>query len=183
MGGHSMPRSAQQYPTSGVALGLGAGSFKPSNERNMHDTSYRTHSVPPSLHDRLASQPIGTAPCGLLPEVVYSLSPTGDSFYSSSDSCYSPSSDFLQAPRALPPHFAYGHEVLQRPHSAFETSYPSIETSPMSVGPPTPVSGAPWPHAFDPTALAFIPETHCLPHVSLPLTLLPPSSLCSYVHH
>lgn len=179
MGGHRMPRSAQSYPISSFAHGLGNHSFKHSIERNLHDTSYRTHSVPPSLHDRLSSQPIGTAPCGLLPDGLYGLSPTGDSFYSSSDSSYSPSSDFLQAPRALPPHFGYGNEVVQRPHSAFEPNYPSIETSPMSIGPETPVSGAPWTPAFDPSALGFIPETHCLPPVSLALRLCP-HCICSH---
>ena len=130
------------------------------------ETDYRTQSVPPSLHDHLSSQPIGTAPCGLLPDLLYGLSPSGDSLCSSSDSCYSPISDYYRAPRPLPPQYGFGPEIVPRPHSALESNYPSIETSPMSVGPPTPGNGPTSYNTFDPHALGFIPETQCIPPVS-----------------
>ena len=167
-----LPRSLQHHTSSAIAQGpssVSAGSFV---EKHSRETDYRTQSVPPSLHDHLSSQPIGTAPYGLPSEFLYGLSPSGDSLCSSSDSCYSPLSDYYHVPRALPQHYAFGPELVQRPHSALETSYPSIETSPMSVGPPTPVNGPTWSTAFDPNALGFIPETHCLPPVSPPQTLL-----------
>ena len=141
-------------------------------ERRVRDSDYRTQSVPPSLPDHISSQSIGTAPYGLPLELYYGLSPSGESLCSSSDSCYSPLSDYYQVPRALPPQYACGPELVQRPHSALETNYPSIETSPMSVGPPTPGNGSTWTNAFDPSALGFIPETQCFPPVSTIRTLL-----------
>ena len=141
----------------------GAMSIGSIIEHNMHN-EYRTHSVPPNLHDHLSSQPIGTAPRSLRPEMLYGLSPSGDSLYSSSDSCYSPLSDYLQAPQPLPQQY-YAPDLVQRPQSAIETCYQSMEASPLSVGPPTAVQS--W-NNYDPAALGFAPETQCIPPVSVP---------------
>ncbi|KAL9099205.1 MAG: hypothetical protein Q9163_005260 [Psora crenata] len=129
-------------------------------KHDMHN-GYHTHSTPASLHDHLSSQPIpiGTAPRSLRPDMFYGLSPTGDSLYSSSDSCYSPLSDYLQAPQPLAQQY-YGPDLVQRPHSAIEPCYQSMDASPLSVGPPTPVQG--WNH-YDSAALALPAETPCIP--------------------
>ena len=167
-GGNFAMRHLVQHTTSPLPQTSGAMSIGSIIENNhMHHTDYRTHSVPPSLHDQLSSQPIGTAPRSLHPELLYGLSPSGDSLYSSSDSCYSPISDYLQAPQSISQHYQFGPEIVQRPHSALDTCYQSLEASPMSVGPPTPVVGSSW-TSYDPTALGFAPETHCLPPVSYP---------------
>ena len=92
-----MPRLPLQYPSS--ALPQTSSSTSMGGEKVFPSSDYRTHSVPPSLHDHLSSQPIGTAPCGLAPEILYGLSPSGDSLYSSSDSCYSPHLPIHYEPR------------------------------------------------------------------------------------
>ena len=163
--GSHMPRPGHSNSSSAIAQNTslkGIGSFA---ERHIRDSTYRAQSVPPSLHDHLSSQHTGTVHHGLPTGVLYGVPPSGDSLCSSSDSCYSPPSDYYPNPRALHQNYGYGQEIVQRPHSALESNYQSLETSPLSVGPPTPVSTNNWNPAFDPNTLAFIPESHCLPPV------------------
>lgn len=148
-------------------------------EPNMHRGSYDSHSIGPSLHE-MAHAPIGTAPRSLPPELLYGLSPSGDSpLYSSSDSCYSPLSDYLQ-PQAVPQQY-YPQEVIQRPHStSIECGFQPIIQSPLSAGVATPS----W-STYDPSVLAFPPETSCLPPVSQfrPLPIFFDSSNHGLTHH
>ncbi|KAL9124800.1 MAG: hypothetical protein Q9217_005908 [Psora testacea] len=70
---------------------------------------------------------------------------------------------YLQAPQPLPQQY-YASDFVQRPHSAIETCYQSMEASPLSVGPAAPVQG--WSN-YDPAALGFAAETQCMLPVSV----------------
>lgn len=160
----SMP---QQVPASAPSLPQPSGTMSIGSiiEPNMHRSSYESQSGGPNLHD-LSHAPIGTAPRSLPPELLYGLTPSGESpLYSSSDSCYSPLSDYLQ-PQAVTQQY-YPHEVIQRPESASLESWsqPIIQQSPLSAGalPPT------W-SEYDPSEMAFGPERACLPPVSIPFS-------------
>lgn len=134
-------------------------------EPNMHRSSeYASHrSGPGGLHELSSHAPIGTTPRSLVPELLYGLSPTGDSpLYSSSDSCYSPLSDYLQPQQALPQPF-YPQDGIQRPErGSIDSCFQPISVhSPLSGAPPTPAWGQ-----YDQTTLGFAPEAPSLPPVS-----------------
>ena len=134
-------------------------------EPNMHrSTEYASHpSGPGGLHELSGHAPIGTTPRSLVPELLYGLSPSGDSpLYSSSDSCYSPLSDYLQPQQALPQPF-YPQEGIQRPEGGSIDSYfqPISGHSPLSGASPTPAWGQ-----YDQAPLGFAPEASGLPPVS-----------------
>ena len=133
-------------------------------EPNMHRSSeYASHhSGPGGLHELAGHPPIGTAPHSLVPELFYGLSPSGDSpLYSSSDSCYSPLSDYLQPQQALPPPF-YPQESIQRPErGSIDSCFQPISVhSPMSGTSPTPAWGQ-----YDQASLGFAPEASSLTSV------------------
>lgn len=134
-------------------------------EPNMHRGSeYASHpSAPGGLHELSGHAPIGTAPRSLVPELLYGLSPSGDSpLYSSSDSCYSPLSDYLQPQQAVPQPF-YPQEGIQRPdRRSIDSCFQPIGVhSPLSAGPPAPAWGQ-----YDQAGLVFPPEAPNLPPVS-----------------
>lgn len=142
-------------------------------EPNMHRSSeYASHpSGPGGLHELSGHTPIGTTPRSLVPELLYGLSPSGDSpLYSSSDSCYSPLSDYLQPQQALPQPY-YPQEGIQRPeHGSIDSCFQPISVhSPLSAGAPPPTPS--WGH-YDHAALGFPPEAPSLPGVSDDFTLL-----------
>ncbi len=149
------PSSASGLPQPSGAMSIGS-----IIEHDIHG-EYKSHSVPNLLD--ISQQPIGTAPRSLRPELLYGVSPSGDSpLYSSSDSCYSPISDYLQPPsQTVHPGF-YSPDLIQRPHSATAIEcYQPMLNSPLSVGPPTPA----W-STYDPSALGYAPEAPCVPSVS-----------------
>ena len=158
-----IPHHIHQQTSSSLPSSSGSMSIGSIIEASHYDTDYRTHSLPPSLHDHLSSQPTSASFRRLRPEMLYGLSPSGESIYSSSESCYSPHSEHLPGPH-MAQHYDLVPDLVQRPHSATEIGYRSIETSPVSVGPPTPVDSSSWSN-YDP-ALGFSSETHCLPLVS-----------------
>ena len=129
-------------------------------EPNMR-SEYASHPAP---GHELSHAPIGTAPRTLPPELIYGLSPCEDStFYSSSDSCYSPLSDYLQ-PQAVPQPF-YSQDVIPRPHStSMESCFQPMAQSPVSVG----SIGANTPSwsGYDPSSIGFGTEGSYLPPVS-----------------
>lgn len=134
-------------------------------EPNMHQSSqYPSHpSGPGGLHELSGHAPIGTTPRSLVPELLYGLSPSGDSpLYSSSDSCYSPLSDYLQPQQALPQPF-YPQEGIQRPErGSIDSCFQPITVhSPLSGAPPTPAWGQ-----YDAGSMGFAPEPPSLPLVS-----------------
>lgn len=134
-------------------------------EPNMHRSSeYASHpSGSGGLHELAGHPPIGTAPRSLVPELLYGLSPSGDSpLYSSSDSCYSPLSDYLQPQQALPQPF-YPQESIQRPErGSIDSCFQPISIhSPLSGASPTPAWGQ-----YDQASLGFAPEASSLPPVS-----------------
>lgn len=160
----------QQSPTSTTPQSAGAmsiGSIIEHGHGMQQQHEFRHHSSVSSLHD-LAHTPIGTTPRSLPPELLYGLSAPGDSpLYSSSDSSYSPISDYLQ-PQAVPHSFYSPDMGIQRPHSANVECYQPMAHSPMapsplSVGPPTPS----W--SYDAAAIGFAPEQQppCISSVSL----------------
>lgn len=131
-------------------------------EPNMHRSSeYASHtSGSGGLHELAGHPPIGTAPRSLVPELLYGLSPSGDSpLYSSSDSCYSPLSDYLQPQQALPQPF-YPQESIQRPErGSIDSCFQPISIhSPLSGASPTPAWGQ-----YDQASLGFAPEASSLP--------------------
>ena len=136
-------------------------------EPNMHRSGeYASHpSGPGGLHELSGHAPIGTAPRSLVPDLLYGLSPSGDSpLYSSSDSCYSPLSDYLQPQQqaaALPQPY-YPQEGIQRSERrSIDSCFQPISVhSPLSGAPSTPAWGQ-----YDQTALGFAPETPSLPSV------------------
>ena len=136
-------------------------------EPNMHRSSeYASDpSGPGGLHELSGHTPIGTTPRSLVPELLYGLSPSGDSpLYSSSDSCYSPLSDYLQPQQALPQPY-YPQEDIQRPeHGSIDSCFQPISVhSPLSAGAPPPTPS--WGH-YDHAALGFPLEPPSLPGVS-----------------
>ena len=159
-GSISAPHIPQHAPAPSLPPPSGTMSIGSIIEPNMQRSSYDSH--PGGQHLQEMSQPpIGTAPRGMLPELLYGLSPSGDSLYSSSDSCYSPLSDYLQ-PQAVSQQY-YPPEVIRRPQSAsFETCFqPIVHQSPLSAGPAPP----PW-NEFDTPELNFASEIGCMPAVS-----------------
>ena len=159
IGAPHMPQQAP-LPASSLPQASGTMSIGSIIEPNMHRSTYDSHPGGQSLHD-LSHAPIGTAPRSLLPEFFYGLSPSGDSLYSSSDSCYSPNSDYLQ-PQAVPQPY-YPPDIIRRPQSA------SLETWGQPIMQHSPLSAAPVPSAWndlDPTDLGFVPEAQYLPSVS-----------------
>ena len=138
----------------------GAMSIGSIIEPNMR-SEYASHAAS-GLHE-LSHAPIGTGPCSFAPELLYGLSPSMESpLYSSSDSCYSPLSDYLQPP-AVPQQY-YSQDIIQRPQSAsLESCFQPIVHSPMSAEVATPS----W-SQYDPTSLGYgqVQETACLPPVS-----------------
>ena len=135
-------------------------------EPNMHRSSeYASHNAGPGgLHELSGHAPIGTTPRGLVPELLYGLSPSGDSpLYSSSDSCYSPLSDYLQPQQAVPQPYYHPQEGHQRPdRESMDSCF-----QPISVH--SPLSGAPASSAwgqYDQAPLGYAPEAPSLPPVS-----------------
>jgi len=161
-GSISATHMPQQAPAPAPSLPQPSGTMSIGSiiEPNMHRSSYDSHPGGQGLHE-MSHAPIGTAPRGLLPELLYGLSPSGDSLYSSSDSCYSPISDYLQ-PQAVP-HQYYPQEVIRRSQSAsLEACFqPIFQQSPLSTGPAAPT----W-NEFDPSGMGFGPEAQCIPSVS-----------------
>ncbi len=154
---------AQQAPAPAPSLPQPSGTMSIGSiiEPNMHRSSYESQSGGPNLHE-LSHAPLGTAPRSLPPELLYGLTPSGDSpLYSSSDSCYSPLSDYLQ-PQAVAQQY-YPHEVVQRSQSVSLESWsqPIIQQSPLSAGAAPPTWGG-----YDPSEMSFAPEGACLPPVS-----------------
>lgn len=155
-----MPQQASA-PAPSLPQPSGTMSIGSIIEPIMHRSSYESHSGGSSLHE-LSHAPIGTAPRNLPPELLYGLAPSGDSpLYSSSDSSYSPLSEYLQPQAVSQPYFP--PEVVQRPQSASLESWtqPIIQQSPLSAGAAPPS----W-SGYDPSGIPFAPEGACLPLVS-----------------
>ena len=172
-GSISAPHMPSQAPAPAPPLPQSSGTMSIGSiiEPNMHGSSYDSHPGGQSLHE-MPHAPIGTAPRSLLPELLYGLSPSGDSLYSSSDSCYSPLSDYLQ-PQAVPQPY-YPQEVIRRSQSAsLEACFqPMLQQSPLSAGPSAPT----W-NEYDPSGMAFVPDTNCMPSVSALFSFLKPVSV------
>lgn len=152
-------------PATSIPQTSGTMSIGSIIEPNMHRSSeYPSHpSAPGGLHELSGHAPIGTTPRSLVPELLYGLSPPGDSpLYSSSDSSYSPLSDYLQPQQALPQPF-YPQDGIQRPErGSIDSCFQPIGVhSPLSAGAPTPAWGQ-----YDQGALVFPPEAPSLPPVS-----------------
>lgn len=136
-------------------------------EPNLHRSNeYASHpSAPGGPHELSGHAPIGTTPRSLVPELLYGCSPSGDSpLYSSSDSCYSPLSDYLQPQQALPQPY-YPQEGSQRhERGSIDSCFQPISVhSPLSGAAPTPA----W-SQYDQAGLVFAPEAPSLPPVSSP---------------
>ena len=152
------PQAPQPAQTASQASGtMSIGSIIEPNMRS----SYSSHTGP-SMQDEHSHAPIGTTPRSLLPELLYGFSASGDSpLYSSSDSCYSPLSDYLQQPQAVPQQY-YPQEVIQRSHStSIESCYPAIIQTPLSAG------AAPTWNGYDPAGIDFAPEASCNTYVGV----------------
>lgn len=135
-------------------------------EHNQFSGEYGGPSIRGGLHDLSAQAPIGTAPRSLQPDLLYGFAAAGDSpLYSSSDSCYSPLSDYLPSHPPIGPY--YGHEMARAHPVTAESSFQAMVNSPMthspvSVGPPTPA----WGPKFDPIALSYVSDVSYVPTVS-----------------
>ena len=162
-GPHMCPPASAPAPS--IPQPSGTMSIGSIIEPNMHRSSeYASHhSGPGGLHELSGHAPIGTTPRGLVSELLYGLSPSGDSpLYSSSDSCYSPLSDYLQPQQAVPQPY-YPQEGLQRAERGnIDPCFQPISVhSPLS-GPPA----APAWSQYDQAPLGFAPEASTLPSVS-----------------
>ena len=162
----SAPATASSLPHSSGTMSIGS-IIEPNLRGGDHKSEWSSHMNGPSLHELPhAGHPIGTAPRHLAPEIIYGLSPSGESpFYtSSSDSCYSPlsgiSDQYLQPQTVSRPY--YSQEMMQRSQSsAIECFQPVVTQSPLS-GPATPS----WNQYEHP--LSFVSEQHVIPSVSCP---------------
>lgn len=158
-GPHMCPSALAPAPS--IPQSSGTMSIGSIIEPNMHRSSeYASHhSGPGGLHELSGHAPIGTTPRSLVPELLYGLSPSGDSpLYSSSDSCYSPLSDYLQPQQAVPQPF-YPQEGIQRPERGSIDSclQPISVHSPLSGAPATPSWGQ-----YDQAPLGYAPEAPSL---------------------
>ena len=162
-GPHMCPPASAPAPS--ITQPSGTMSIGSIIEPNIHRSNeYASHpSGPGGLHELSGHAPIGTTPRSLVPELLYGLSPSGDSpLYSSSDSCYSPLSDYLQPQQAVPQSF-YPQEGIQRhERGSIDSCFQPISAhSPLSGPPATPVWGP-----YDPAPLGFAPEASSLSPVS-----------------
>ena len=169
------PRIGGPAPTTAPSLPQPSGTMSIGSiiEPNMHSdfkseySSHPTAAGGPGLHELPHAGPIGTTPRNVVAsELLYGLSPSGDSpFYSSSDSSYSPISgvsDYLQPQQAIPRPYYQPQEIMQRPQSAsIECFQPIVTQSPLSAGPGTPT----W-NQYDPNALGYASGLPDLPPVS-----------------
>ena len=161
-GPHMCPPASAPAPS--IPQPSGTMSIGSIIEPNMHRSSeYASHpSGPGGLHELSGHAPIGTTPRSLVPELLYGLSPSGDSLYSSSDSCYSPLSDYLQPQQAAPQHF-YPQEGIQRPErGSIDSCFQPICVHSRVGAPRAPRAWG----QYDQAPLGFAPETQSLPPVS-----------------
>ena len=115
-----------------------------------------------SLND-LSHLAIGSVPGSLPPDLMFQLSPSVDSpLYSSGESCYSPTSDYLQPQVSTPQYFT--PDSLPRSQSAtLESCFQNQQlfTSPLALTPTVPS----W-EQFEDTALGISYDSPCTPNVS-----------------
>ena len=155
------PSTNPSFPQTSGTMSIGS-----IIEQNQYHGEFRGHSMPAGLHDLSIQTPIGTAPRSLHPEMLCGFASAGDSpLYSSSDSCYSPLSDYIQPSQPMGPY--YGHEIVRPQTVAAESSYQAMVNSPMahspvSVGPATPA----WGPTLDPMTVGFVHEASYVPPVS-----------------
>ena len=128
---------------------------------------YRARSMPHGLSELSAHTAIGTAPRSLHPDMLYGFGSAGDSpLYSSSDSCYSPLSDYIQPSQPMAPY--YGADIVRPQTVAAESAYqamvhsPAAAHSPISLGPATPA----WGPSYDPVALSYTSDVSYVHAVS-----------------
>lgn len=149
--GHSQPVGGQPLAHAGGTMSIGSiiePSFVSHSHSNMND---------------LSSMAVGVGPPGLPRDLVYNIPVSAESPLYSSDSCYSPMSDYLQpqvnGQRFLP------QETVSRSHSTpVEPFYHSqLITSPLSSTSAFPV----W-DQFDPGMLGTPLEGSYLPTVGIP---------------
>ena len=153
---HPQPAGGQALTHAGSTMSIGS-IIEPSFVSNSH----------PSMND-LSNMAVGVGPPGLPRELVYNIPVSAESPLYSSDSCYSPMSDYLQpqvnGQRFLP------QETVSRTHSApAEPFYHSqLITAPLSSTPAFPV----W-DQFDPVMLGTPLEGSYLPTVGIPHLQVP----------
>lgn len=168
--GQSAPATAPSLPQPSGTMSI--GSIIEPNMRSDFKSEYPSHAGS-NLHELPHAVPIGTAPRNLAPEILYGLSPNGDSPFhtSSSDSCYSPLSgisDHYLQPQAIARPY-YSQDVIQRSQStSIECFQPIVSQSPLSAGPGTPS----W-NQYDPSSLGFASEPQGIHPVGTQITLQP----------
>ena len=156
------PRLGAQASTPGPSLPqpsgtMSIGSIIEPNMQNGFKSDFAANPGP-ALHE-LSHTPTGTVPRTLPPELLYGQD---SPLYSSSDSCYSPLSDYLQPQVAPEPFYPPPETLDEHVHSTtIDTYYQPIEHSPLSAGPPTPT----W-IQYVPAQLSFENETPCQAPVS-----------------
>lgn len=157
-------RQAPSSTPSSLPPPSGAMSIGSIIEHNhFHSGAYRSHSLP--LADMSPEGPIGTAPRSLHQDMLYGFTSSGDSpLYASSDSCYSPISDYLQPQAPMGPY--YGQDIQRPATVSVESSYQPMVNSPMthspaSMGPATPS----WGQTFDPVTMGFVNDAPYVPSV------------------
>lgn len=153
--GHSQPVGGQALTHAGSTMSIGS-IIEPSFVSNSHH----------SMND-LSNMAVGVGP-GLPRDLVYSIPVSAESPLYSSDSCYSPMSDYLQpqvnGQRFLP------QETVSRSHSTpVEPFYHSqLITAPLSSTSAFPV----W-DQFDPAMLGTPLEGSYIPTVGIPHLQVP----------
>ena len=164
LGQVGIPRLGRHPPSTASSLAQSAGTMSIGSiiEHNHPLSSeYRSRAIANGLQQELsAPTPIGTAPRSLHPDMLYGLTSGDSPLYASSDSCYSPISDYLQPSQPMAPYF--GHEIPRPQTVAAESNFQAMVNSPMthspvSVGPPTPA----WGPTYDPLTLGFVNEASC----------------------
>lgn len=149
------PRPVMSQPAGVDAMSIGSITTEQSIRND-----YMSHSGH-SFTD-LSHLAISQLPRSLPPDLVFQLSPSADSPLYSSDSCTSPTSDYLQ-PQVSTPQLFTPHSVPRSQSAILESCFQNQQlfTSPLALTPTVPS----W-EQFEDTALGISYDSPCTPNVS-----------------
>ena len=161
------PQSVSGQALSHAAAAMSIGSIiEPSMRTDLVSAPMR------SMND-LSSIAIGVGPRTLPHDLVYGHPMTAESPLLSSDSCYSPMSDYLQQPQMGGQPYLPSEAVSRAQSTSIESLYhPSLLTSPLSGA-----SVYPGWDTFDPAMFGGAVERSYLPTVGIPHRWFPPGNL------
>ena len=163
--GQPQPVGGQSLPHAAAAMSIGS-IIEPSMRSDLVSSQMR------SMHD-LSSVAIGVGPRTLPHDLVYSHPMAAESPLLSSESCYSPMSDYLQQPQVNGQRYLPSEAISRAQSTSVDPLYhPNLLTSPLSG-----TSVYPGWDTFDPAMFGGPIERSYLPTVGIPHRQFPPVNL------